>query len=65
MVFAAFVIDVFSRHIVGWRVARSMATDLVLDALEQAPLPAVRHPALVINSAGRQRPESILRPFSE
>ena len=36
MVFVAFVIDVFSRHIVGWRVARSMATDLVLDALEQA-----------------------------
>jgi putative transposase len=36
MVFVAFVIDVFSRRIVGWRVARSMATDLVLDALEQA-----------------------------
>jgi transposase InsO family protein len=36
MVFVAFVIDVFSRRIVGWRVARSMTTDLVLDALEQA-----------------------------
>ena len=35
-VFVAFVIDVFSRRIVGWRVARSMTTDLVLDALEQA-----------------------------
>ena len=32
----AFVIDVFARHIVGWRVASSMRTDLVLDALEQA-----------------------------
>ena len=32
----AFVIDVFSRRIIGWRVARSMHTDLVLDALEQA-----------------------------
>ena len=32
----AFVIDVFSRHIVGWRVSRSLHTDLVLDALEQA-----------------------------
>ncbi len=35
-VFVAFVIDVFARRIVGWRVARSMTTDLVLDALEQA-----------------------------
>ena len=32
----AFVIDVFSQHIVGWRVSRSLHTDLVLDALEQA-----------------------------
>jgi len=32
----AFVIDVFSRYIVGWRVSRSLRTDLVLDALEQA-----------------------------
>jgi len=35
-VYVAFVIDVFSRYIVGWRVSRSMQTDLVLDALEQA-----------------------------
>ena len=34
--FVAFVIDVFSRRIVGWRVSRSMHTDFVLDALEQA-----------------------------
>lgn len=34
--YVAFVIDVFSRHIVGWRVSSSMRTDLVLDALEQA-----------------------------
>ena len=32
----AFVIDVFARRIVGWRVSRSMRTDFVLDALEQA-----------------------------
>ena len=31
---AAIVIDVFSRRIVGWRVAASMKTELVLDALE-------------------------------
>jgi len=35
-VYVAFVIDVFARYIVGWRVSRSMHTDLVLDALEQA-----------------------------
>ena len=32
-VYVAFVIDVFSRRIVGWRASRSMQTDLVLDAL--------------------------------
>lgn len=32
----AFVIDVFARRIVGWRVSTSMTTDFVLDALEQA-----------------------------
>ena len=35
-VYVAFVIDVFSRRIVGWRASRSMRTDFVLDALEQA-----------------------------
>lgn len=35
-VYVAFVIDIFSRRIVGWRVSSSMQTDLVLDALEQA-----------------------------
>ena len=34
--YVAFVVDVFSRRIVGWRVSRSMTTDFVLDALEQA-----------------------------
>ncbi len=34
--YVAFVIDVFARRIVGWRVSRSMHTDFVLDALEQA-----------------------------
>lgn len=35
-VYVAFVIDVFSRRIVGWRALKTMQTDLVLDALEQA-----------------------------
>jgi putative transposase len=35
-VYVAFVTDVFSRKIVGWRVSRSLRSDLALDALEQA-----------------------------
>lgn len=35
-VYVAFVIDVFSRMLVGWRAATSMSTELTLDALEQA-----------------------------
>jgi transposase InsO family protein len=34
--YVAFVINVFARRIVGWRVSSSMHTDFVLDALEQA-----------------------------
>ena len=34
--YVAFVIDVFARRIVGWKVSSSARTDLVLDALEQA-----------------------------
>jgi putative transposase len=36
MAFTAFVTDVFSRRIVGWRTATRMPTDLPLDALEMA-----------------------------
>ena len=36
MVYVAFVIDVYARRILGWKVASNMRTDLVLDALEQA-----------------------------
>ena len=43
-VYAAFVIDVFSRMVVGWQVATSLYTDLALDALEMGiwapPTPA-------------------------
>jgi transposase InsO family protein len=35
-VYVAFIIDVFARRIVGWKVSRSARTDFVLDALEQA-----------------------------
>ena len=35
-VYVAFVIDVFARRIVGWRVSRTATAGFVLDALEQA-----------------------------
>jgi putative transposase len=35
-VYVAFVIDVYSRFVVGWQAARSLRTDLALDALEMA-----------------------------
>jgi transposase InsO family protein len=35
-VYVAFVIDIFARRIVGWRVSSSLRTDFVLDALDQA-----------------------------
>jgi len=35
-VYVAFITDVYSRYIVGWRVLKSMKTNLILDALEQA-----------------------------
>ena len=35
-VYAAFIIDVFSRMVVGWQISRSLRTDLALDALEMA-----------------------------
>jgi putative transposase len=35
-VYVAFVLDAFSRRILGWKAATSMRTELVLDALEMA-----------------------------
>lgn len=35
-VYVCFIVDVFSRSIVGWRTATNMRTDMVLDALEMA-----------------------------
>jgi putative transposase len=42
-VYVAFAIDVFSRMIVGWRAAKSMTTDLPLDALDMALWHRGRH----------------------
>ncbi len=52
-VYVAFVIDAFSRRIVGWRVSSSLRTDLALDALEQAlydRLPTQQDNALIHHS---------------
>jgi putative transposase len=35
-VYAAFVIDVFSRMVVGWQISKSLRSDLAIDALEMA-----------------------------
>jgi putative transposase len=35
-VYVAFIIDVFSRYVVGWQASRSLHADLALDALEMA-----------------------------
>ena len=40
--YVAFVIDAYSRRILGWRAARSMTTDLVLDASSMPSSPAPR-----------------------
>jgi len=51
-VYVAFIIDVFSRKIVGWRVSRSLRSDLALDALEQA-LYSRRHTGNLIHHSDR------------
>jgi putative transposase len=43
--YTAFVIDVFSRRIVGWRTTDHLRTDLVLDALDQAVYDRLEGPA--------------------
>jgi putative transposase len=42
-VYVAFVIGAYSRRILGWRAARSMTTDLVLDAVEHAFFTRTQH----------------------
>ena len=51
-VYVAFIIDVYARYIVGWRVSTSMRTDFVLDALEQ-PLYARRPSDALIHHSDR------------
>ena len=55
-VYVAFVLDVFSRFIVGWQVSTSLRSDLALDALEMA--------IHAREQAGPRRPDSSLGPWS-
>jgi putative transposase len=52
-VYTAFIIDVFSRAIVGWKVSTRMNTDMVLDALEQQALHDRGMPKNVIHHSDR------------
>ena len=51
--YVAFVIDVFARRIVGWRVSATMTTDFVLDALEQALYARQPDPDALIHHSDR------------
>jgi transposase InsO family protein len=51
-VYVAFVIDVFARRIVGWRVSASLRTDFVLDALKQAIYDRGGHGTTTLRSRG-------------
>jgi transposase InsO family protein len=64
--YAAFVVDVFSRAIVGWRVSMSLRTDLALDAVEMATF-ARRHVRRVDHQRVRwyAPPEGRLQRFHE
>ena len=51
--YVAFVIDVFARKIVGWRVSISMTTEFVLDALNQAICQRVPSEAGLVHHSDR------------
>jgi len=51
-VYTAFVIDVFARMIVGWRVSNSLRTGVAMDALEQA-IHARRHTSGLVHHSDR------------
>jgi putative transposase len=47
--YVAFVIDAYARRILGWRVAATMATTMVLDSIEQAIWTRTREGVLALN----------------
>jgi transposase InsO family protein len=50
-VYVAFIVDVFSRCIVGWRVSSSLRSDRALDALEQRSMRGGRTPTVLFTTA--------------
>ncbi len=56
----AFVTDAYARRILGWRVASTMATSMVLDAIEQAIWTRQQEGVLDLKDVGRARPASTL-----
>ena len=56
MVYVCFIIDVFSRTIVGRRITANMRTDMVLDALESAGLGATPEQIAPIRSRVKMAP---------
>jgi len=52
-VFASFIVDCFSRRVVGWQMARHLRTDLALDALEMAIWARRRSLAGLVHHADR------------
>jgi len=57
VVYAAFVIDAYSRKTVGWRLSRPLRNDVALDALEQALV----RPWCVARAGAPQRPGCAVR----
>ena len=55
-VYVAFIIDVFSRMIVGWQASRSLRSDLAIDALEMAVFNRRRAGADLSRAGPSQRP---------
>ena len=57
-VYVAFVLEVYSRMILGWQISTNMYTELALDALQMGDL------ASGARRAGRGRPRTPQRPWS-
>ncbi len=55
-VYVAFIIDVFSRMVVGWQASRSLRSDLAIDALEMAVWNRQRAGADLVRAHAPQRP---------
>jgi putative transposase len=62
MGYVCFIIDAFSRRIVGWRTANHMRTQMVLDALEMARWSRGTHPPKLSTNTYALFNKPVLRP---